>query len=146
MKTRFKYIKWLSANEMHEDSKEWLSELNFMLNEHDFMLKLVANNAVKLIENKNIKDKTELIDSINRSLKNNDELITKVTDHEHKLEIMVDGINQPKEEELYKDTHRILADEIYSFLKNFKTIKTYLFDKIIDYKKQEKFEKMIDEK
>ena len=35
-KTQVKYLEWLSADEMYEESKKWLSELSFIKDEHLF--------------------------------------------------------------------------------------------------------------
>lgn len=138
MKTQLKYIKWLSGDEMHQDAKEWLSELNFTLNEHFFMQKLIKDFTIQLVKHPKFADSVELTDAVNRSMQKNEVLIKEIQQHENKLEIMVDGINQPKEENKFREEHRILIDKMYNFLQNFKIIKAHLFNRIKGIKKDEK--------
>jgi len=37
IQTQARYVEWLSAEEMHKGSQEWLSELRFIKDEHLFL-------------------------------------------------------------------------------------------------------------
>lgn len=54
-------------------------------------------------------------------------LIESVKIHETDLKIMVDGINQAKKEEAYKEEHRGLIIIISEFQLEYNTLKTQLF-------------------
>jgi hypothetical protein len=144
-KKEIRYIEWLSPEEMHKGSQEWLSELNFIKDEHLFFEDLVKSNTLQLINPEKFSHNTEVIDAINRSQKRNNLLIEAVRVHENDLKIMVDGIDQPKEEEAYKNEHRGLIIEISAYFKNYRSLKTQLFDIIISIKKEEK-QLLIDKK
>ena len=141
-----KYIEWISADEMHEASKKWLSELQFIADEHLFFQDLVKTYRLQLLNTDEFSDTVEIIDVLNRSQKRNNELIKIVRDHENGLEIMVDGINQPKEESTYKSDHKQLVETMSEFYKEYTDLKTQLFQVIKSGIKKEKQEHLLDNK
>lgn len=146
IQTQVKYVEWLSAEEMHDASKEWLSELRFIKDEHLFFEDLITTYTSLIIESGKFSDTTEIADAINKSEKQNNLLIEAVKVHENKLQIMVDGIDQLKEEKAYTKEHSDLIIAISDFLKEYKSLKTQLFDIIKSIKKEDKFRHMIDKK
>ncbi|WP_298895286.1 hypothetical protein [uncultured Psychroserpens sp.] len=146
IQTHAHYIEWLSADQMHEASKEWLSELNFIKDEHRFFEDLITTYTSQLIAPKRFSDTKEIIDELYKSQKQNDLLIEVVKTHENELQIMVDGVDQIKEESAYTKAHKGLVDIINEFLKDYKTLKTQLFDLIKNMKREEKQDHQIDKK
>ncbi|NEV94961.1 hypothetical protein G3567_12510 [Psychroflexus sp. YR1-1] len=147
MKTsQLKYVEWLDAEEMHEASKEWLSELNFIKDEHVFFEDLVTKFTPQLIAYGKFSSNKEIIDAINRSQKQNNTLIEAVKIHENELQIMVDGIDQLEEEKAYTKEHSDLIVAITEFLKEYKSLKTQLFDIIKNIKKEDKNRHLLDRK
>ncbi|NRD24639.1 hypothetical protein HNV10_15400 [Winogradskyella litoriviva] len=146
IQTHARYVEWLSADEMHNHSKEWLSQLEFIRDEHLFFEDLIKSNTLQLINPEKFAHNKEIIDAINRSQKHNNLLIEAIQTHENELKILVDGINQPKEEEAYKKEHRGLIVKISEFLKYYRTLKVQLFDIVKAIKKEEKIRLLIDGK
>jgi len=146
IQTHAKYVEWLSAEEMHKASQSWLSELRFIKDEHLFFEDLIKTYIFQLIDLKNFSDSKEIIGILNKSQKKNKLLIESVKIHESELKIMVDGINQHKEEQAYKDEHRGLIVLVSEFLKEYRVFKTQLFDVIKKIMKTEKGTHLIDKK
>ncbi|REE07729.1 hypothetical protein DFQ09_11159 [Winogradskyella pacifica] len=144
--SKLKYTEWLDADEMHEASKEWLSELNFIKDEHLFFEDLVTQFTSQLIAFGNFSSNKEVIDAINRSQKQNNTLIEAVKIHENELHIMVDGIDQLAEEKAYTKEHSDLIVAITEFLKEYKSLKTQLFDIVKKIKKDDKNRHLLDRK
>jgi len=140
------YIEWLSADQMHEASKEWLSELKFIRDELLFFEDLITTFTSQLIESGKFSDNKEIIDAINRSNKRNNSLIEAIKTHQNELQIMVDKIDQLEEEKAYVNEHRTLTTTIAEFLKEYKALKSQLFEIIKSIKKEEKFKHLIDKK
>ena len=136
--TEARYVEWLSPEEMHKGSQEWLSELRFIKDEHFFFENLIKSNTLQLIDPEKFSHNIEVIDAINRSQRRNEFLIKAIKVHKNDLKIMVDGIDKPKKEEAYKKEHRDLIMKISEYLKNYKRLKTQLFDIIKKIKKEEK--------
>ena len=133
-----KFIEWLSAEDMHGNSKEWLSELEFIKDEHLFFEDLIKSFTLQLIDKKHFSDNRKVIKAINSSSKENEILIKVISKHENNLTVLIDGIDQPKEEQAYRNEHRNLTVIVHKFLKNFKLLKRQLFDIIKNIKKTEK--------
>jgi hypothetical protein len=138
-----KFIKWLSAEDMHNNSKEWLSELEFIKVEHLFLDDIINSFALQLIDKTYFSDSKKIIEAINSSTKENEKLIKVIRKHENDLKIMIDGINQHKDEEAYKDEHRNITVIIHKFLKEYKILKKELFDMIKKIKKTQKQKRLI---
>ena len=140
------YVEWLSPEEMHLHSKEWLSELNFIKDEHLFFEDLITSFTLQMIDPEKFAHNKEIIDALNRSQKKNNLLIEALKVHENELEIMVDGIDQPKEEASYKNEHKGLILEINEFQKDYIALKKQLFDIVKTIKKDEKNRRLLDRK
>lgn len=140
------YVQWLSAEEMHNATKDLLSELEFIKDEHLFFEDLINSNTLQLIEPDKFARNKEIIDAINNSQKRNNGLIEAIKVHENELQIMVDGINQPEEERAYKNSHRDFIVKIKDFLKYYRSLKIQLFEIIKQIKKEEKVRLLIDKK
>ena len=70
--------------------------------------------------------------------KKNKALIKTIVIHENKLQVMVDGIDEPQKEEAYKDKHRELIIIISKYLKDYRKLKTKLFEVVKSAMKKEK--------
>ena len=133
-----RYVEWLNADQMHNKSKEWLSELKFIKDEHLFFEDLIKSYTLELLEPQKYVHNKEIIDAINKSKKRNNLLIEAIKVHKNKLQIMVDNKDQPKEEEAYKKEHLDLIIEYSEFEKKYRTLKIQLFDIIKTIKKHQK--------
>lgn len=141
-----KYVEWLSAAQMHQSSKEWLSELLFIKDEHLFFEDLIKSFTLKLIAPEKFSDNKEIIDALNRSQKHNNLLIEAIKVHKNDLKIMVDGVNQLKEEKAYRNSHQGLLIKIKEFQGNYRHLKTQLFDIIKIIKKEDKRNSLLDKR
>ncbi len=139
-----KYIEWISAEDMHSDSLHWLSQLRFIKDEHFFFEHLIASFSTQLKELDIFSSDKEIIDAITRSYRRTEQLIKIVVMHEKELQIMVDGIDQLEDERKYKETHRNLTMEIDEFLKEYRILKTQLFNIVKSIKKEEKLQFLLD--
>ena len=138
MKTQqwqLKYIKWFSAEDMHEATIHWLSELNFIKDEHLFfehLLEPYINLSKKYSPVQNLLEEISI-------LKEECKCLTSVVlSHQNKLDVLVDGINQIKEEELYKETHHELVDTMNQFLLMHQQLKKDLFKTVKAVMKDQK--------
>lgn len=146
IQTHVGYVEWLSPEEMHKGSQEWLSQLRFIKDEHLFFEDLIKSFTLQLIDPEKFSQNTEVIDALNRSQRQNNLFIEAVKVHENELQIMVDGKDQPNQEAAYKKEHRGLIIEISDYKKNYRLLKTQLFDIIKNIKKEEKQRRLLDRK
>ena len=136
-------IEFLSAEEMHKASLGWLRELEFIKDEHLFFEDMITSFSLQLIQNKGFEQNVEIIDIINASQKRNNSLIKIIKKHDKNLRLLVDGIDQIKEETVYKQEHRNLIEVINEHLKEYKSLKTQLFAIIKGVIKKEKQKKLM---
>ena len=122
-----KYEAWLSPETMHKGSLNWLSELRFAKDEQLFFDDLVKSYTLQLIDSKHFKESKKIVDQLSTQQRETDVLIDTIVKHEKGLNIMVDGIDQLKEENAYKDEHGKLIIQVSLFLKNYRILKTELF-------------------
>jgi len=141
--TNAKYIEWLSAETMHNNSIEWLSELKFMKDEQLFFNDLIKSYTLQLIDSRHYNESKALIGKLSVIETKTKHLIETVKIHKNDLKIMVDGIDQPKEEDGYKKEHRGLILEIKDFVKQYRALKTAFFSLIKTIKKEDKQKHLI---
>lgn len=133
-----KYVEWFSAEVMHENSNEWLSDLKFINDELLFFDDLVKTYTLQLIDSKHFNESKIIIDKLDALHKKNNSLIRIIQKHINNLKIMVDGVIQPDEEDIYKNEHRELIIKVNEFIKKCRKTKKDLFDLIKNILKEQK--------
>ncbi len=141
-----KYIEWLSADELHAASQEWLSDLKFTLDEHRFFEDLITEYTSLLIKDDQYASSKALIEALDESKKKNTILIAAVQTHENELKVMLDGINELKKEDAYTKEHFELVTIIGDFMKTYNSLKLRMFTLIKSLKKQDKRNRIIDKR
>lgn len=139
VKPEAKYQEWLSPDTIHKTSLNWLSEIEFIKDEQLFFNDLIKSYTLQLIDSKHFKKSQEITDKLKTFEKETDDMLKTVKMHERALEILVDGIDQIKEEEAYKRDHLKLVIEVSNFQKKHRAIKKEIFSLIkgiINQKKQ----------
>ena len=122
-KTKAKYQEWLSPEVIHIATLNWLSELKFIKDENLFFDDLIKSYTLQLIEAKNFKKGQVIINELNDIKKETKQILEVVSMHEKALQILVDGIDQIKEEEAYRKEHLRLIIDVNNFQKKHREIK-----------------------
>jgi len=138
-----KYIKWLSAEDMHDASKQWISELTFIIDEHLFFEDLIKKYTLQLLDKSLFVDIKITKGALQESKKRCKTLLLAVKTHENDLEIIVDGIDQAEEEKAYKDNHRVLVNIMSPFFVDYQKLKTELFSIIKKVLKKQKQQRLL---
>ncbi|MBT8273994.1 MAG: hypothetical protein KJO77_09320 [Bacteroidia bacterium] len=138
-----KYVEWLSAEVMHKASRKWLSELQFICDEQLFFDDLIKSYTLQLIDSKHFETSKKIVEKLSELQKRNENLINVVKIHENELEIMVDGIDQPNEEEMYKQKHRDMIVLMSEYFNEYRMLKKRLFDLIKKIIKDEKQKRLL---
>lgn len=140
---KVKYEAWLSTETMHNNSRKWLSELNFAKDEQLFFDDLIKSYTIQLIDSKRFNESKKIVDKLADLQKETDTLIKTLKNHEKGLKVMVDGINELEKENAYKDKHEKLIIVVSNFLKKYRTLKTKLFALIKDIIKDGKQKRLL---
>lgn len=141
--TKAKHTEWLSAEDMHDASKLWMSELQFFKEEQLFLEDLIKSYTLNLIDNNHFDESKAIIDKLSIEVKNTQVLLNAVNSHEKGLSIMVDGIDQLDEEAAYRKKHRNLIELIGEFKKRYQNIKKKLFNLIKTIMKEGKQKRLL---
>ncbi|MCK0131743.1 hypothetical protein MWU59_09530 [Flavobacteriaceae bacterium F08102] len=147
MKTRtqtIKYVKWLSADEMHHNTMDWLSELAFTHDELQFFEELINSFTFQLVDTQWFSKSKLLVGQISQTEKSNKDLVKIITKHRNELKIMVDQVDQLSEEENYKKEHMRLIVLVRDFLAEVKSLKSALFGLIQEVLKKDKQKRLLD--
>lgn len=135
---QYKFVEWSSPDELHAESLLWRSELEFSRDEQQFLNTLVKNHTLDLISGNTFAKSRKVINDLAKEEKDVSALLERIAKHTNGLEILVDGVNQIKEEAAYKQDHYNLKIEVSRYYENYKKTKRAIFDLIKQIIKQKK--------
>ncbi|UOY09006.1 hypothetical protein L0P88_10830 [Muricauda sp. SCSIO 64092] len=138
-----KYMEWLSAEELHNDSRSWRSHLEFTRDEQQFLNDLIGSHVLDLVDSKVFKKASPLLTSLEKMEKDWTTLFKKVQLHENQLQIMIDDVDQLKMEEAYLTTHMELTNEVETYFKTYRSVKTKIFRLISSLIKKRKQKRLL---
>ncbi len=136
-------MEWLSAEEMHEGSLLWFSELNFARDEIRFLNDLIQTYTPQLTDSKIYERSSGLVGRLIDTQESLVDLMKQVQLHENQLEIMVDKVDQLKMEKAYVETHKDLTIEFNRYKKGYLGLKRELFKLLAEVLKKEKQKRLL---
>lgn len=141
--TKYRYVEWLNTEEMHQETKSWLSELKFIRDEQFFLDDLVRSYTLQLIDSAFFNESKQIIEKIRKAEKDLELILKKVQLHETQLKIMMDGVDQLKMEKAYIETHKELINSINEYTRNYRNIKQGLFQTVSALMKKDKQKRLL---
>ena len=132
-----------SIEELHHDSRNWLSEIEFINYEMKFLNKLLSSYYIDLLESGYDKPIKGLVNKIVVEKKSGNALSKLILEHEKILSDLIQT-NSVISNKNYLETHKKFEIEIIIFLGRYKELKTEIFkliEKIMKKKGQKKFPK-----
>jgi hypothetical protein len=138
-----KYIETKSPDELHVESLNWISELKFIKDEQKFLEDLLKSYTIQLLENQDFSKNREIINDLTKIRKSGENLLKKLINHENELLILVDGIDQIKEEKHYRFLHSTYLLEVTNYFNEYKSIKKEIFSAVKKIMKQEKQKRLL---
>lgn len=138
-----KYMEWLSAEELHNDSRNWRSHLEFTKDEQLFLNDLIGSHVLDLVDSEAFKKASPLLTSLEKMEKDWNNVFKRVQLHENQLQIMVDDVDQLKMEEAYLTTHMELTNEVETYFETYRSVKTKIFRLISSLLKKRKQKRLL---
>ncbi len=135
------FREWFSAEELHEESKKWCSELKFARDEQKFLNGMIKDYTLDILDSDMFNTIQPVVASLEKSESDLINIFKKVQLHENQLQIMVDDVDQNKMENAYLDTHSELAKEVEGYFSEYRDSKTKIFEivsQVIKRKKQKR--------
>jgi len=128
-----------SIEELHHDSRNWLSEIEFINYEMTFLNKLLSSNYIDLLDSGYDKHIKELVNKIIIEKKSGNALSKLILEHEKVLSDLIQT-NSVTSNKNYLETHKKFEIEIIIFLGRYKELKMEIF-KIIERTMRKKGQK-----
>ncbi len=126
----YRYIAWKTPEEMHHSCLQWISNLNFIRDEHRFFEDILKEYTLPVIEAKLLEKVRKLVYDLSVSEKEERELSKKLYSHRNNLKIMIDYKDQLKEEHEYTVEHGNLKVEVTQYSEKFRNLKKEIFEVI----------------
>ena len=130
MKTKIKkdwYGRLKSVEELHDDSKLWISEIDFVIDEIRFLKNLLSSNYIQLLDAGLNKRTTELVKKVSEKKESAKVFIKLIKDHNNRLASLIESKSVTSNIH-YFDTHKKIELEIFIFSKKYKKIKRQIFE------------------
>jgi len=128
-----------SIEELHHDSRNWLSEIEFINYEMTFLNKLLSSNYIDLLDSGYDKHIKELANKIVIEKKSGNALSKLILEHEKVLSDLIQT-NSVTSNKNYLETHKKFEIENIIFLGRYKELKMEIF-KIIERTMRKKGQK-----
>lgn len=123
-------------------TKKWMSEIEFIKVEQDFLSELLSEHIVVLCTTHNFQKAKLLLSGLEHEKKLGNELLANIKDHNVNLSLLIENIYL-KREDNFRKNHENLKSEVVNYLDNFKYLKEQVFDLVLLIMKKEKKQKLI---
>ena len=104
---------------------------------------LLKSYTIQLLEKQDFSKNREIINHLTKLRKSGESLLKKLINHENELLILVDGIDQIKEEKHYRFLHSTYLLEVTNYFNDYKDIKKEIFSTIKQLMKCEKQKRLL---
>ena len=145
MKTKIKQD-WFgrdkSTEELHDDSRTWNSEIDFINDEIRFLDHLLAYKYIDFLEYDLEKETKKLASNIEEEKKIGSELHELIKKHENILAKLMDT-NSVDANLHYKDIHKKLEGEMLYYTKKYRKLKRTIFSMVEDIMRKKDQKKLL---
>lgn len=131
-----------SVDHLLSKTKKWISEIEFIKVEQDFLKELLSEHIFSLCTTHNFQKAKLLLNGITHEHKLGDELLINIKDHSVNLSLLIENIYL-KREENFRKNHENLKIEVINYVDNFKYLKEQVFDLVLQIMRKEKQQKLL---
>ncbi|WP_340065946.1 hypothetical protein [Ascidiimonas aurantiaca] len=143
MEHNFDVMNWKSAEERYKEAGKWLTELNFVCDEQQFLTNLLGEYFIKLSSHDHFPLAKQLVAKLTKCKKNCSELLESVGNHKNSLYVLLDQVEQPYEEREVKATHNELTVKTNTFFHEFKELKKNVYFTVMAIMKHDKEQRLL---
>ncbi len=133
-----------SIGRLHAKSQQWISEIDFIKIEQNFLKELLTEHIIGLCKTHHYDQAKMLLNGIEHEAKLGNKLIGSIKEHKINLALLLENI-QLKNETKFRDNHKLLKVEVKNYIENFKYIKEQVFELVLLIMKNEKERKLLQE-
>jgi hypothetical protein len=131
-----------SIEQLKKETKDWLSEIEFIKIEQNFLNELLTDHVIGLCETDNFNKAKLFINGVVHEIKLGTELKNSIKDHKMNLALLLENIYLKKEND-FRKTHELLKIEVKNYIQNFKYIKEQVFELVLFIMKLDKKQKLL---
>lgn len=131
-----------SIEYLHSKTQSWISEIEFIKIEQDFLKELLAEHIMGLCDTNNFSKAKLFLNGINHEAILGETLKESIKEHQINLALLIESIYL-KKENLFRENHEFLKTELRNYIDNFKYIKEQVFELILLIMKKEKQHKLL---
>lgn len=131
-----------SIEYLHNKTQQWISEIEFIKIEQDFLGELLAEHVLGLCTTQTYKKAKLLLKGIEHETKLSDKLIKNIKEHKINLALLIENIYL-KREDTFRKNHKLLKNEVVNYIQNFKYIKEQVFELVLFIMKKQKQQKLL---
>lgn len=132
----------ISVERLHNKVQQWISEIEFVKIEQNFLKELLTEHIIGLCKTHNYDNAKLLLNGIEHEAKLGIKLIASIKEHKINLALLLENILL-KNENKFRDHHKLLKMEVKNYIENFKYIKEQVFVLVLLIMKNEKESKLL---
>ncbi|MFD1293940.1 hypothetical protein ACFQ5N_08845 [Lutibacter holmesii] len=123
-------------------TNKWMSEIEFIEVEQNFLKELLSEHIISLCETHNFQKAKLLLNGLEHETKLGKVLLASIKDHNINLSLLIENIYL-KREDNFRNHHESLKSEVINYLDNFKYLKEQVFELVLFIMKKEKKQKLL---
>lgn len=127
---------------LHSKTQQWISEIEFIKIEQNFLKELLSEHIIGLCETHNYDKAKMFLNGIAHETELGNKLIASVKEHKINLALLLENI-QLKNETKFRENHKLLKMEVKNYIENFRYIKEQVFELVLLIMKNEKERKLL---
>lgn len=135
----------ISILRLHTKAQQWISEIEFVKIEQNFLKELLTEHIFGLCTTDNYAQVKLLLNGIAHETELGNKLIESIKEHKINLALLLENIHL-KKEDTFRNNHKLLKMEVSNYIENFKYIKEQVFELVLSIMKKEKEKKLLSTK
>jgi hypothetical protein len=128
--SNYRFVQWSSPEELHGDCLLWMSKLRFIKDEQGFLNDLIKNYTLQFLSEDLYERATHFISRLQQEENDVIKLLEKVQNHCNGLQILLDGVDEIREEKKYKESHYYRKMEVIVYEQEFQKTKKEIFNMV----------------
>jgi len=132
----------ITIERLHSKVQQWISEIEFVKIEQNFLKELLAEHIIGLCTTHNYDKAKVLLKGIEHEIKLGNNLLESIKEHKINLALLIENIYLKKEDS-FRNNHKLLKMEVKNYNENFRYIKEQVFELVLLIMKIEKEKKLL---
>lgn len=127
---------------LHNKAQQWISEIEFIKIEQNFLKELLAEHIMGLCKTDNFAKAKLLLNGLGHETELGDKLTEAIKEHKINLALLIENIYL-KKEDMFRNNHKLLKNEVENYIENFKYLKEQVFELVLLIMKNEKEKRLL---